>query len=143
MFHDTTFVIISITLHYAALFAYRDFSSQGIIAAMSYSGSNDNDKTHFLSLLQSTQLFYRPPQLLLRALHHYNYSRASFFRLGIDGIINKHHTNYSATVLLIFSPHLRGIIHPDHTDATINHSAHRCASRTFISAFTRPFSGHI
>lgn len=30
-----------------------------------------------------------------------------FLRLGIDGIINKHHTNYPTTVLLIFSPRRR------------------------------------
>lgn len=93
--------------------------------------SNDNDKTHFLSFpVESTLL--PPSNFCFEHCAIIIIPRASFSRPGIDGIINKHHANYSATVLLIFSPHLRGNT-PAVTDVTINHSTQVCF-RAFISA---------
>lgn len=73
---------------------------------------------------QSTQPFYRPRRLLL--FEHCAIiiiPRTSFFRPGIDGIINKHHANYSTTrdiINIFFSP--PRIVHPGRApDVTINH----------------------
>jgi len=103
--------------------------SEDFIVTTYRSSSNDNDKTHFLSFPVDSILL--PPS---------NFEHCaiiiipwtSFFQPGIDRIINKHHANYSATVLLIFSSHLYAVIHSRSPTVTINHSTqvHFC---TFIS----------
>lgn len=126
------FAIISIASHHAALFISGFYSAKLYRDSVLLS-SNDNDKTHFLSfpvestLLPSSNFCFEHCAIII-------IPRASFFRPGIDGIINKHHANYSATVLLIFSPHLRGNT-PAVTDATLRLIiSHRYISASFISA---------
>lgn len=94
------------------------------------SSPNDNDKTHFLSFPVDSTLLPPSP---ISAWSHYVIiiiPRLSFFRPGIDGIINKHHANYSATrdIINIFSSPPHGNTPPATPDVTINHSTHKYVS---------------
>lgn len=103
--------IISIASRHAALFISRFYSMEFYRDSVVPLSSNDNDKTHFLSFsVESTLL--SPSNFCFEHRAIIIIPRVSFFRPGIDGIINKHHANYSATVLLIFSPHFSVVIYP-------------------------------